>query len=246
MLAAWAVAFTFDADPGRLSAAFVWERLRWLYAPPAVRFVQGGWGELLGRLESRARELGVVIETGARVGSLPAPPVIVATELTEARGLLGDDELCWDGGTAVLLDLGLEARREDPAAVVDLDRGALVERYTVCDRSLAPEGHELIQADVGLADGSPPEEGVRWIEEILDESFDGWRDRVVWRRRQMASERSGAIDLPGRTWRDRPAIDRGDGVFLAGDMVAAPGILSEVSFESGQTAARLASEWVPG
>ncbi len=54
----------------------------------------------------------------------------------------------------------------------------------------------------------------------------------------MASGRTGALDLPGRTWRDRPAIDRGDGVFLAGDMVAAPGLLGEVAFASAVEAAR--------
>jgi hypothetical protein len=54
--------------------------------------------------------------------------------------------------------------------------------------------------------------------------------------------RSGALDLPGHTWRDRPAVDRGDGVFLAGDMVAAPGLLSEVSWASAIEASRLALE----
>jgi hypothetical protein len=53
-----------------------------------------------------------------------------------------------------------------------------------------------------------------------------------------ANRRTGALDLPGRTWHDRPAVERGDGVFLAGDMVAAPGLLSEVSFHSAITAAR--------
>ena len=48
------------------------------------------------------------------------------------------------------------------------------------------------------------------------------------------------MDLPGTTWRDRPAVDRGDGVFLAGDQVAAPGVLSEVAFASGIEAASLA------
>ena len=56
----------------------------------------------------------------------------------------------------------------------------------------------------------------------------------------MANRRTGALDLPGQTWRDRPAIDRGGGVSLAGDQVAAPGLLSEVSFTSGVTAARMA------
>ena len=35
-------------------------------------------------------------------------------------------------------------------------------------------------------------------------------------------------------------IDRGDGVFLAGDSVAAPGLLSEVAVASGIEAGRLA------
>jgi hypothetical protein len=52
--------------------------------------------------------------------------------------------------------------------------------------------------------------------------------------------RSGALDLPGTTWRDRPAIDGGDGVLLCGDQVAAPGCLSEVSFASAIEAGTLA------
>jgi hypothetical protein len=52
--------------------------------------------------------------------------------------------------------------------------------------------------------------------------------------------RTGALDLPGQTWRDRPAVDRGDGVFLAGDMVAAPGCLSEIAWASAIEASRLA------
>jgi hypothetical protein len=46
--------------------------------------------------------------------------------------------------------------------------------------------------------------------------------------------------MPGKTWHDRPAVDRGDGVFLAGDMVAAPGLLAEVSLTSAVEAGRLA------
>jgi len=52
--------------------------------------------------------------------------------------------------------------------------------------------------------------------------------------------RSGPLDYPGTSWRDRPAIDRGDGIYLAGDMVAAPGLLSEVSWASAVEASRLA------
>jgi hypothetical protein len=54
--------------------------------------------------------------------------------------------------------------------------------------------------------------------------------------------RSGALDPPGTTWRDRPAIDRGDGIFLCGDQVAADGCLSEVSFASAIEAGTRALE----
>jgi hypothetical protein len=53
--------------------------------------------------------------------------------------------------------------------------------------------------------------------------------------------RTAALDPPGKTWRDRPAIDRGEGVFVAGDMVAAPGCLSEIAWASAIEASRLAT-----
>lgn len=84
------------------------------------------------------------------------------------------------------------------------------------------------------------------LERLLDQCLDGWRERETWRRRQVMDGRSGALDLPGTTWADRPAVDRGDGVFLAGDMVAAPGLLAEVAWCSGAQAARGALALVQG
>jgi phytoene dehydrogenase-like protein len=236
ILCAWAGPFTFHHDPGSLSAAFVADGLRWIYAPPAIRHLPGGWNGLVANLEARARALGVRIETGSRVKDLPAPPVIVATELSEARDLLGDQGLSAPSGDVLLLDLGLSARRGDPAAVLDLDRGMLAERFP----DSAPAGQVLIQACHGIAPGADPDEALTRLEDLLDLTYPGWRDREIWRRRQRAAARTGAVDLPGRTWKDRPAIDRGDGVYLAGDMVASPGLLSEVSFTSATEAARLA------
>ena len=68
---------------------------------------------------------------------------------------------------------------------------------------------------------SADQAGLR-LERLLDVGLEDWRERETWRRRQVMDARSGALDMPGTTWRDRPAVDRGDGVFLAGDMVAAP------------------------
>ncbi len=60
----------------------------------------------------------------------------------------------------------------------------------------------------------------------------GWRDCTKFTRTAIANGRTGAVDLPGQTWRDRPAIDRGDNIYLAGDMVAAPGMRGEIFINS--------------
>jgi hypothetical protein len=78
------------------------------------------------------------------------------------------------------------------------------------------------------------------LERLLDASFTGWRERETWRRRQVMDGRTGALDPPGKTWRDRPAVQRAEGVYLAGDMVAAPGCLSEIAWASAVEASRLA------
>jgi hypothetical protein len=75
---------------------------------------------------------------------------------------------------------------------------------------------------------------------VLDAVSPDWRRRVEWRRRAAVREATGAVDLPGTTWRDRPAVDQGGGLWLAGDWVAAPGHLAEVSCTSAVTAARAA------
>ncbi|MDQ1397384.1 MAG: hypothetical protein QOG64_2643, partial [Acidimicrobiaceae bacterium] len=96
-LSAAAGVVTFDADPGRLSAAFVWSRLLRAFTtfPPAARYARGGWGSIVAKLEARAGQLGVVVEAGVAVESLPPAPVIVATSLAAARRLLADDTLRW-------------------------------------------------------------------------------------------------------------------------------------------------------
>lgn len=237
--------FTFHHDPGSLAADFVAERARRAFAlPPAARYIVGGWSALVDRLVGRAGALGVELVTGARVDELPESPVIVATPLRVARQLLGDDSIRWTGTRTALLDIGLTSRRGDPFVVFDLDEGVFAERYTVPDRTLAPNGSELIQAQVGLREDEDLETGVAQIEAVLDATHRDWRTREVWRRRQLVTDSSGAVDLPGRTWRDRPQIDRGDGVFLCGDMVAAPGLLGEVSCTSAVTAAELATAQV--
>jgi phytoene dehydrogenase-like protein len=241
-LARSAGVLTYYHDPGELSAAFLWEPMvrALLTAPPTARFPIGGWSAIIGRMRDRALELGVELRTGERARELPEPPVIVATELEDARALLEDDSLRWKSGHAVCLDLALESRRGDPFVVVDLQETGWVERYTASDRSLAPAGEELIQAQMPIRPAESADAAALRLEGLLDATFTGWRERETWRRRQVMDGRTGALDMPGQTWRDRPAIDRGGGVFVVGDMVAAPGCLSEIAWASAVEASRLA------
>lgn len=87
-LANFAGVTTYDHDPGRLSAAFLNERLRRATSlKRTVRYFPGGWATLVERLEGHAITLGVTIELNAVIDDLPAGPVIVAVPMAAAR--------CW-------------------------------------------------------------------------------------------------------------------------------------------------------
>ncbi|WP_037826088.1 NAD(P)-binding protein [Streptomyces sp. NRRL B-1347] len=235
----------FHHDPGSLSARFVHTRLRRAAKlPPEAHYPVGGWGAVVDRMAARAWNLGVRVETLARVDDIAEQarrgPVIVATSLDAARRLLKDESLTWASGRTALVDLALRPRRGDLFALSDLDGTGWLERFTAQDRTLAPEGQQLLQGQLPLAPHESKADGVRRAEELLDLGFRDWRERVTWRRASVANGRTGAVDRPGTTWRDRPAVDRGDGVFLVGDQVAAPGLLSEVSFNSAVEAVSLA------
>jgi phytoene dehydrogenase-like protein len=232
----------FHHDPGSLSARFVQERLRRITGlPPEVRHPRGGWQAVVDRMSARARNLGVRVETGSRVTALSdvrphGGPVIVATALSAARALLDDPSLTWPSGRTVLVDLALREDPRDAFVLSDLDGPGYAERFTGQDPTLAPRGEQLFQAQFPLAPGAPREEALARGETLLDLGLPDWRERVTHRRDALAEGRTGAVDPPGTTWRDRPAVDRGDGVHLAGDQVAAPGVLSAVAFGSALTA----------
>jgi hypothetical protein len=242
MLSAGAGVFTFHHDPGELSAAFVWPRMvrLLLTVPSIVRYPVGGWSSLIDSLERRVRELGVRVQTGTRLDALPDTPTIIATELEQARELLGDDSLRWKSGCTVCLDLGLRYRRGDPTIVSDMDEAGWIGRYSGANPTIAPDGEELVQAQMPIRPLESVEQAALRLERLLDVAIEDWRERETWRRRQVMDARSGALDMPGTSWRERPAVDRGDGVFLAGDMVAADGMLAEVSWASAIEASRLA------
>lgn len=227
---------TFDYDPGRLSAAFARQRLRRALAGGA-RYVVGGWSALAGLLAERAASLGAQIRTQTRVPALPPGPAILATSLATARQLTGDRSLTWPSARVATFDLGLRADT-GPGwfRVMDLEDRIYAARYSLADPSLAPPGHELIQISAACAPGERKADAERRVQRLLDQSWPGWRAAVRWRRSSVRTHCTGAIDLPGTTWRDRPAISRGTTLTVATDQSAAPGLLAETGIAAAQLA----------
>ena len=245
VLAGLAGALTFDHDPGRLSAAFVVEKLQRIARKtiPTARYVTGGWSSLIESLMAHAEAIGVHTELGApvdasRLSDLAAKgPVVLAVGPGGARRLLGDAVVPRDGRRVALLDIAVDHRRSDPYLIVDLDEAIFSSRSTAVVSSLAPDGQELVQLVAGMAPEETLDQAERRLETLLDEAMGDWRSRLRWRRRSAPVEATGAVDLPGMTWRDRPATIAAPGIWLAGDWVAAPGHLAEVSANSAIAAA---------
>ena len=85
------------------------------------------------------RELDVDVQTETRVRELPTgSPVILATELDQARELLEDDSLGWKSGTTICVDVGLRHRRSDPGDRLGHGRGRWIGRYSTTNPSIAP------------------------------------------------------------------------------------------------------------
>ena len=227
---------TYDHDPGRLSAAFVNERLRRLLSSGAC-YVVGGWSALVDRLARRATKLGVRFRLRCRVQSLEQGPVIVATHIADARRLTGDPSLDWSGGRTALLDLGLRADELTGwFRVIDLQDRIYMARYSVVDRTLAPRGADLLQAAAACPPWERLDAAIWRIERLLDMASPGWRDRISWRRAYLMDGQTGAVDLPGTAWQDRPAIRRSPTLAVATDQSAAPGLLSEVGVSAALSA----------
>ena len=230
---------TYHADPGALAAAFAHERLQRAFEPDGFAYVRGGWAALIACLEMRARALGVVIETQSTITALPPGPTIVATEMSTAARLLDNPGLSWTSTRTALFDVAIGRDHVDPVAVLDLDQRVYVARYTAYDDSLAPAGEELIQCCAGIREGETLSGAIDRIHGVLDRNFATWRGRKTWSQ-QSPYVGTAPVDHPGTSWRDRPGIEQGAKIWLAGDHVAAPGLLAEVAFASAITAAAAA------
>lgn len=193
----------------------------------------GGWSTLIDRLAAHAISLGVTVATRSPIDRLPDGPVVLAVPTSVAVELTGDDTLVANGTRTAILDLGLSDQAKPPFIVSDFDEAGWIETFSRADPTLAPPGQHLVQCQKGMRPDESLDQAVERIENLLDAATPGWRGAEVWRRRAKLHAASGALDLPGNGWNDRPQVRRAAGVYVVNDSCAQPGLLAEVSFNAG-------------
>jgi hypothetical protein len=147
----------------------------------------------------------------------------------------------------VTVDLGLRADGGPRwFRVLDTDDRIYAARYSLADPTLAPPGHELIQIAAACAPRERKTDAERRVQRLLDQSWPGWRAAVQWRRSSVRTHCTGAIDLPGTTWHDRPAVSRGNTLTVATDQSAAPGLFAEVGIAAAELAIQQLGHHRPG
>jgi phytoene dehydrogenase-like protein len=244
-----------DAAIGQLVAA----------ATHGVRYLDGGWQQLVDGLRVAATSAGVRIERDRKVNSIgrEAGSLVVSTSagpLVAGAVVLtvGGPDACstiLDGASPTVVRWAAETRPVHVAAldlalrrvpdprrrfVLSLDQPIYLSVHTGIAR-LAPEGagdvvHLLWYGDPGH-DPRPE------LEAMLDLAQPGWRDEVVAEQYGRMRVVTHGRPEPGQGLEGRPGIEVEDlpGVYVAGDWVGPDGMLSEAALASGRAAGRAAA-----
>lgn len=241
---------TFVADQESLSAEVAATQLK-IGLLPGVRYLRGGWQQLVDALGGRAEAAGATLRTRAAVRALEreaegwalsldgetlrAGVVVLAAGGPDAAAkLLGDRAPAAPGPAAELsvLDLGL---RRLPHRSRRFALG--VDKPTYLSRHSPPEHRD----GVLLTLASYAREPRAALEELADEVQPGWRQEATLERflpRMVAV--SAIATAAGGGLSGRPEVDRGDGLYLAGDWVGDEGWLVDAALASGAAAAAAA------
>ncbi|MFL5873675.1 MAG: phytoene desaturase family protein [Solirubrobacterales bacterium] len=238
---------TFVADQESLSADVAAIQLK-LGLLPGVRYLRGGWQSLVDALAANADQAGATLRTRAAVRGLErdsdgwrvaldgetlrANAVVVAAGGPEAVArLLGKRAPAAPGPPAELsvLDLGLRSLpRRSRRFALGVDKPTYLSRHS-------PPDH---RDGVLLTLASYSREPRAALEEMADAVQPGWRQQATLERflprmvAVSATPTPGGGGLPGR-----PGVDRGEGLYLAGDWVGPEGWLVDGALASGAAAA---------
>jgi len=241
---------TFVADHESLSADVAAAQLR-IGLFPGVRYIRGGWQSLVDALAARARREGAVVRTRAGVrsvdrsadgwlvtldeGTLRAEVLVVAAGGPAAvTELLGDRSPAAPGPAAELsvLDLGLKS----------LPRGGRrfalgIDAPTYLSRHSPPDHRDGVLLSLASYARQPRAE----LEALADAVQPGWRERTTLQRFLPRMVAVSAIASPAcGGLAGRPCVERGEGLYLAGDWVGPEGWLADAAISSGAAAAAAA------
>ncbi|HEX6781538.1 MAG TPA: FAD-dependent oxidoreductase [Solirubrobacterales bacterium] len=241
---------TFVADQESLSADVAATQLK-IGLWPGIRYLRGGWQQLVDALAAKAEAAGATLRARAAVRGLDrdaegwvlgldgetvqADVVVVAAGGPDAVAkLLGEQAPAAPGPAAELsvLDLGLESlpRRSRRFALG-------VDKPTYLSRHSPPEHRDGVLLTLASYAREPREV----LEELADAVQPGWRERVRLERFLPRMVAVSATPTPaGGGLAGRPAVDRGDGLYLAGDWIGGEGWLVDSALASGAAAAAAA------
>jgi phytoene dehydrogenase-like protein len=241
---------TFVADHDALSADVAATQIR-IGLMPGVRYLKGGWQSLVDSLALESKRHGAILRTRAgvralhRSGSdwtvalddetLRADVVVLAAGGPEAVAkLLGDQAPAAPGPAAEVsvLDLGLsELPRRGRTFALGVDAPTYLSRHSV------PKQQDGTLLSLAGYARQPRQD----LEAVADSVQPGWRERVRLQRFLPRMVAVSAIPTPaGGGLAGRPAIDRGSGLYLAGDWLGPEGWLVDAAISSGAAAAAAA------
>ena len=241
---------TFVADQENLSADVAATQLK-IGAYPGVRYLRGGWQSLVDALTRKAEADGAALRTRAAVRAvertaddwevtlddetLRADALVVAAGGPDTVAQLLGNLAPAAPGPAVeisVLDLGLESlpRR--------MRRFALgVDEPTYLSRHSTPDHRDGVLLSLAGYARQPRQA----LEELADAVQPGWRDRATLERFLPRMVAVSAMSTPaGGGLAGRPAVDRGEGLYLAGDWIGPEGWLVDAALASGAAAAAAA------
>ena len=241
---------TFVADHDAFSADAAAIQIK-LALFPSVRYLRGGWQSLVDALAARAEQEGATLRTRAaarllhREGggwtvaldeeTLHADVLVLATgEPADAAKLLGEQAPQPPGPAAELsvLDIGLKnLPKRTRRFALGVDEPTYLSRHS-------PPRH---RDGVLLSLASYARQPRAALETLADTVQPGWRGRATMQRFLPRMAAVSAISTPASGGlAGRPQIDRGDGLFLAGDWVGPEGWLVDAAISSGAAAAAAA------
>jgi phytoene dehydrogenase-like protein len=239
---------TFVADQESLSADVAATQLK-IGLLPGVRYLRGGWQSLVDALAAKAEASGVTLRVRAGVRGLERDPqgwklaldgetlhadivVVAAGAPAAAAKLLGEEAPAAPGPAAELsvLDLGLtRLPRRSRRFALGIDQPTYLSRHSPPDH---PDG-------VLLSLASYRREPRAALEAMADTVQPGWREHLKMQRFFPRMVAVSAIATPANGGLGgRPAVDQGDGLFLAGDWIGPEGWLVDSAIASGAAAAR--------